>query len=245
MGILSLIKSTQPFKLVVKDRLFYNRFEYAIGFHLDEVSCLRELDHGYIDSMIQRRIAWREIAQQRVVGTINSNLFGKQPYSMISRRHKEITEKTVSDLHGLADVLLTTFVDFKLVVSVSNAHVYTNDLTLIEQLGALSGVTQKDYSRAVVCRPRDTIRLKNPRHQFRSYIKRTKLTDEQKIYLKNFLANQPGVRTSPALTVWINGVFHRTEDYFFIDHADMSWLTMLSLVRPGLIRKTMQIIPAK
>ena len=240
-----MTKSTQPFKLVVKDRLFYNRFEYAIGFHLDEVSCLRELDHDYIDSMIQRRIAWREIAQQRVVGTINSSLFGKQPYSMISRRHKEITEKTCSDLHGLADVLLTSTSDFKLVVSVSNAHVYTNDLVLIDQLGDLSGVTQQDYSRAVVCRPKDTIQLKNPRHQYRSYIKRTKLTDEQKTHLKNFLANQPTVRISPALATWINGAFYRTEDYFFIDHADMAWLTMLSLVRPGLIRKTMQIIPAK
>jgi len=236
---------TQPFKLVVKDRLFYNRFEYAIGFHLDEVSCLRELDHDRIDRMIQRRIEWREISRQRIVGTTKSGLIGKQPYSMISRRHKEITEKTCSDLHQLAEVLLTSTSDFKLVVSVNHAYVYTNDLTLIDQLGDLSGVTQQDYSRAVVCRPRDTIRLKNPRHQFRSYIKRTKLTDEQKTHLKNFLANQPTVRISPALATWINGVFHRTEDYFFIDHADMSWLTMLSLVRPGLIRKTMQIIPAK
>jgi hypothetical protein len=212
---------------------------------MDEVSCLRELDHVQIDRMIQRRIEWREISRQRIVGTTKSGLIGKQPYSMISRRHKEITEKTCSDLHQLAEVLLTSTSDFKLVVSVNHAHVYTNDLTLIDQLGDLSGVTQQDYSRAVVCRPRDTIRLKNPRHQFRSYIKRIKLTDEQKTHLKNFLANQPTVRISPALVTWINGVFHRTEDYFFIDHADMSWLTMLSLVRPGLIRKTMQIIPAK
>ena len=212
---------------------------------MDEVSCLRELDHDQIDRMIKRRIEWREISRQRIVGTTKSGLIGKQPYSMISRRHKEITEKTCSDLHQLAEVLLTSTSDFKLVVSVNHAHVYTNDLTLIDQLGDLSGVTQQDYSRAVVCRPRDTIRLKNPRHQFRSYIKRIKLTDEQKTHLKKFLANQPTVRISPALATWINGVFHRTEDYFFIDHADMSWLTMLSLVRPGLIRKTMQIIPAK
>ena len=212
---------------------------------MDEVSCLRELDHDQIDRMIQRRIEWREISRQRIVGTTKSGLIGKQPYSMISRRHKEITEKTCSDLHQLAEVLLTSTSDFKLVVSVNHAHVYTNDLTLIDQLGDLSGVAHQDYSRAVVCRPRDTIRLKNPRHQFRSYIKRIKLTDEQKTHLKKFLANQPTVRISPALATWINGVFHRTEDYFFIDHADMSWLTMLSLVRPGLIRKTMQIIPAK
>jgi hypothetical protein len=234
-----LTKSIQPFKLVVKDRLFYNRFEYAIGFHLDEVSCLRELDHAYIDSMIKRRITWREIALQRVKNNKSS------PYTILARRHKEITEKTISDLHGLANILLTTFADFKLVVSVSNAHVYTNDQTLIDQISDLSGITQKDYTRAVICRPKDTIRLKNPRHEFRSYIKRIKLTDEQKTHLINFLVNQPTARVSPALTTWLISKFHRTQDYFFIDHTGMSWLTMLSLVHPGLIRKTMQIIPTK
>ena len=232
---------TQQFKLIVKDRLFYNRFEYAIGFHIDEASCLRELDHSYIDSMIERRIAWREIAQRRIGGSI----VGHPGHTILTRRRKEITEQTVGDLHQLANALLTTFADFKLVVSVSNAHVYTNDLTLIDQLSELSGVTQKDYTRAVICRPKDTIRLKNPRHEFRSYIKRIKLTDEQKTHLINFLVNQPTARVSPALTTWLISKFHRTQDYFFIDHNGMSWLTMLSLVHPGLIRKTMQIIPTK
>ena len=229
----------QPFKIVVKDRLFYNRYEYAIGFHLDEASCLRELDHNYIDNMIQRRIEWQEIAQQRVKNNKSS------PYTILARRHKEITVKTIGDLHGLANVLLTTFADFKLVVSVSNARVYTNDQTLIDQISELSGITQKDYTRAVICRPKDTVRLKNPRHEFRSYIKRTKLTDDQKTHLANFLANQPTARVSPALTSWLTSKFHRTQDYFFIDCDGMSWLTMLSLVHPGLIRKTMQIIPTK
>jgi hypothetical protein len=73
-----------------------------------------------------------------------------------------------------------------------------------------------------------------------------KITDEQKNALKNFLKNQQeSARLSPALAHWITISFNRTQDYFFIDHSEMSWLTMLGLVRPGLIRKTMQIIPAK
>ena len=43
------------FKPVVKDRLFYDQYTYCIGFHLDEVSCLRELNHQYIDVIIDRR----------------------------------------------------------------------------------------------------------------------------------------------------------------------------------------------
>lgn len=234
-----MTKSTQPFKLVVKDRLFYNRFEYAIGFRLDEISCLRDLDHAAIDRVIERRIQWREIALQRVKNNKSS------PYTILARRHQEITAETVGNLHQLANLLLNNASDFKLVVSVNEGHIYTNDLSLIDLVSNLPGLTHKDYTRAIVGRPKDTIRLKNPRHQFRSYIKTIKLTDEQKTHLKNFLANQPTVRISPALASWMDDAFNRTQDYFFIDHADMAWLTMLSLVRPGLIRKTMQIIPAK
>jgi hypothetical protein len=39
--------------------------------------------------------------------------------------------------------------------------------------------------------------------------------------------------------------FLRTQDYFFVDHDTASWSSMLSLVRPGIIRKTLQIVTAK
>jgi hypothetical protein len=236
-----LTKTTRQFKIVIKDRLFYNRFEYAISFALDEVNCLRDLSHEEIDQTIARRIEWREIAQQR--WNNGSSLFRK--HNILGRRRKDITDKTVEDLHNLAEILLTSTADFKLVVSVSQGHVYTNDLKLIDQLDQLGPLLHKSYSQARVNRPLDTIQLKNPQHKFRSYFKTTKLTDNQKIHLTGFLSNQITVRMSPALNEWVNGSFNRTQDYFFVDHDEMSWLTMLGLVRPGLIRKTQQIIQAK
>jgi len=233
-----LTKTIQLFKSVFKDRLFYNRFEYSIGFYLQEVSCLRELNHAYIDTMIQRRIAWREVAQQRWHKSNNITT------NILARRRREISKDTIQDLHEIADLLLSTGADFKLVVSANHAHVYTNDLALIDQLSNLPSLEQKYYSRAIVTRPRDTIRLKNPLHQFRSYFKSVKLINEHHLYLKNFLTSQPDIRVSPAFQNWLEGVFNRTQDYFFVDHDSMQWLTMLGLVRPGLIRKTMQIIPA-
>ena len=97
----------------------------------------------------------------------------------------------------------------------------------------------------MINRPQNTIYLKNPQHQFRSYFKITKLTQDQKTHLTGFLLNQHTVRLSPALDEWIVGPFNRTQDYFFVDHNEMSWLTMLGLVRPGLIRKTQHIIQTK
>jgi len=233
-----LTKTTQLFKLVFKDRLFYNRFEYSIGFYLQEVSCLRELNHDYINTMIQRRIAWREVAQQRWHKSNNITT------NILARRRREISEDTIQDLHTLADLLITTGADFKLVVSANHAHVYTNDLSLLDQLDNMPSLENKYYARAIVARPRDTIRLKNPQHRFRSYFRSVKLSTEHRTYLKNFLISQPTARISPAFQVWLDGVFNRTQDYFFVDHDSMQWLTMLGLVRPGMIRKTMQIIPS-
>jgi hypothetical protein len=228
------------FNPIKKDRLFYDQFEYCISFHLDEVSCLRVLDHNKINDVIERRKQWREISQQRWLN-------GRQRHGIImSRRHRDITEKTIQDLHALARVLLQTTYKFKLVVSVQQGYVYTNDKTLIDQLSCMPELSLKTYSQAVVNRPKNTIQLKNSNYKFRSYFKIEKLTGSQKDLLCNFLTNQTNqVRLSSALSKWFAQPYNRTQDYFFIDHKDMTWLTMLSLVHPGLIRKTMHIISAK
>lgn len=238
-----MTSSTLKFKSVAKDRLFYNRFEYSISFTLDEASCLRDLSHAEIDATIERRREWREIALQRWHKT--GTILGQRPQNILGRRRKEITDTTVENLHTLAELFLTTGADFKLVVSVNQGHVYTNNLAFIQQIDQFDFLTQKYCSQAKINRPANTIQLKNPRHQYRSYFKITKLSDEQKTYLTGFLLNQKTVRMSPALDEWIVGPFNRTQDYFFVDHNELSWLTMLSLVRPGLIRKTQQIIQAK
>jgi hypothetical protein len=176
----------------------------------------------------------------------SGSILGQKQHNILGQRRKEITDETVENLHAVAELLLTTSADFKLVVSANQGYLYTNDLTLIDQLNRLNGLERKSYCCALVIRPKNTIQLKNPKHGYRSYFKITKITNDQKQDLINFLNNQrESVRISPALDEWIVGPFNRTQDYFFVDHNQMSWLTMLALVRPGLIRKTMQIIQAK
>jgi hypothetical protein len=227
--------------LIKKDRLYYDRFVYCLGFHLDEVSCLRVLDHDHIDQVIANRKQWREIAQQRWHN-------GRQKHGVgLSRpHHRLITETTVKDLHGLAEALLNTASEFKLVVGASQGYVYTNDLTLITQLDSRSELLNKTYTQAQVCRPKNTIQLKNPQHNYRSYLQVIKLNVQQKQQLVDFFHNQQDqIRLSPALKSWTTQPFNRTQDYFFVDHNTSSWLTMLSLVQPGIVRKTMHIIFAK
>ena len=236
---------TLKFKSIVKDRLFYDRFQYCISFGLTEISCLRdqELDCVRIRNMLDRRKQWREVAQQRWV-TLGQKHNAQQP--ILTRRWNEITDEVEQNLYDFADLLRNSGTDFKLVVSTNYGWVYTNSLELISQLKPMRMLTGKKYSKAVIDRPKNTILLKNPRHRFRSYFKITKITSQQKDMLINFLNNQQSsIRIGPALATWTTSAFHRTQDYFFVDHNEMSWLTMLALVHPGIIRKTQQIIQAK
>lgn len=213
-----------------------------MSFQLDEVSCLRVLDHEHIDAMMQRRQEWREMAQQRWVN-------GRQHTGVIlsSRSyHKDIGPETVDHLHQLARVLLAAVQDFKLVVSINQAWLYTNDVRLFDTLDQLPILKDKTYGRARVNRPRDTVLLANSVHDSRSYFKVTKLTATQKTVLVAFLQAQSAhVRLSPGLETWMRQSFNRTQDYFFVDYTGASWLTMLNLVHSGLIRKTLKIVTAK
>lgn len=230
---------TRKYNIVKKDRLYYDQFKYCIGFDLSEASCLRFLDHAMINDVIQRRKQWREIAQQRR---------GTSPLNQLNilRGWQAITEKTSENLHIVADVLMQTQLKFKLVVGANQCHVYTNDVALIDVLDNLDCLTYKTYTQAVIARDKNTIQLRNPKHQFRSYFRSTRISTQQKDHLVNFFHNQHSqVRISPALTRWFDQPFDYLQDYFFVDHDSQTWLTMLSLVSPGLIRKTMHIIPAK
>jgi hypothetical protein len=236
-----LTNLTLPFKNVSKDRLFYDQYRFSFGFVLPEVSCIRELNHDRIDDIVERRRSWRDAARLRW-NTFNQS-YGAKGWKY---RHKPITDEMVDNLHNFAQQLLTTDHDYKLVTSTSTGYVYTNGVELIEQLAKLEYLKQKRYQQAVTNRPKNTISLKNPKHQYRSYFKSIKLPSEQKDFLIQFFENQKGYsRPSPSLVEWFEMPYHRTQDYFFVDHDSVAWLTMLSLVQPGLIRKTMQIITAK
>lgn len=234
-----MTESAVKFLSVGKDRLFYNRFSYCIGFQQDEVSCLRELDHDLIDQQIQRRQQWREHTNMRWASVL-------KPVSTLNGRRKTIQPGTIEDLHTLASVLLHTVADFKLVVSMDQAHVYTNDSDLIDAIDCLPMLRHKTLTQAKVTRPKNTIQLQNPLHQYRTYFKATKLTTVQKQQLMDFLNNQAGhIRISPALKQWFGQGFNRTQDYFFVDFNSPSWASMLALVTPGLTRKTLCIVAAK
>lgn len=234
-----LNNNSLQFRCVDKDRLFYDQFQYAVNFYIEEANCLRDLSHDNIDYKLQRLSMWREIAQKRM-----GHLFASYPSAR--RSLNKITPEVRANLHVVATVLLDTSAIYKLVVSVNSGTVYTNDLDLLAQLDQVPCLQHKSYSEARVVRQKDTVRLRASPHRYRSYFRTQQLTPQQKEHLENFLQNQQQlIRIGPALQRWLDLPFNRTQDYFFVDYQKSSWASMLNLVVPGLIRKTMPIIVGK
>lgn len=229
-GLLYLIHHHLPFKTVASDRLFYDHWQYCINFRLAEVSALRDsLDTATINELLDRRQKWRERVRQR------------WPHNNFVRGHDAITDAVKTDLYDFAEFLTLTTEPYKMVISVDHCRIYSNSANLLDRIGRLPFIRNPGYSQAQITRAKNTIALKNPEYQYRSYFKSVKLTPEEKTRINEFLTRQ-AVRVSPALQEWISTPFVRAQDYFFIDYNSETWLTMLSLVRPGLIRKTVNIV---
>jgi hypothetical protein len=216
---------------VASDRLFYDHWQYCIRFRLDEVNCLRySLEAEDIDALLTRRDIWRQRVRTR------------WPQNNFVRTHTPITDTTRETLYAFADFLKCTTEPYKMVISVNQCWIYSNSPNLLERIDRLPFVSHSKFTQSVIVRPRNTVAVRHPRHQHRSYFRAVKLNDEEKQRILSFLQGQADVRISPALQDWIATPFNRTQDYFFVDYNAQSWLTMLSLVRPGLIRKTVQIV---
>lgn len=220
---------------MVRDRLFYDRFQYCLSFDLPEISCLRhhEFDPAVISQQLEGRRHWREVYSQGI---------GTRP----SGTWRPITPQIEQDLTGLAQQLKSVKNSFKLVVSVDHGRVYSNSRSLLDQLSQLPQLINCAWSEALIDRPRDSVKLQDSQYQFRSYFRANCVAENQKQNLINFLNSQHShVRISPALSKWIRNPYLYFRDYYFVDHDSMTWLTMLALVCPGTIRKTVQIVPAK
>ena len=199
-----------------------------MAFQMAEINVLRgNLDHQRITQTINNRRAWQ-----------------RQQHSQYQwRGYIPILDHVEKDLHALCDVLLSASSPYKLVVSAQSGWIYTNDVTLLKQLSNLPYIVSKFYTSVYIDRPRDTIKLKNSTHKFRGYFRAQRLTDEERVKLKNFLSNyQDVVRLSPALMHWKNRSRNWLSEHYFLDYSEQQWQLMLALVHPKLIRKTLDII---
>lgn len=153
----------------------------------------------------------------------------------------------VQNLHAMCDVLTNTQHQYKLIIESGLVRVYTNNYQLFNDITqAVPALYSVNYTQAVIDRPRNSIKLKESTYTNRTYLRSARISDQQKRSISQFLKNQDTIKLSPGLKNWTLYSEWRpgTESYYFVDHNDTAWMTMLSLIYPGLIKNTIQIIKA-
>ena len=136
---------------------------------------------------------------------------------------------------------------YKLIVCGDFGYFYTNNFDDIEQLKKHDFLDIKNIKQAVVDLPLNSMRIQNAKHNIRTYFSNQKITNEQKHNLKQFIESQTEVRASPGLQSFFYkypGYFYISDNYF-VDYDTESFLTMLKLVAPVKIRKTVTLIRDK
>ena len=230
-----MLKESSLYKVEVDHRssLYYNQYEWCITINISEASCLRHLGSVQFESAIRNAKIWAE-------------------KDVWTDRSWSVTKEAA--LRETRDVLVTETQPFKTVISFNTVSIYTNRRRLADRLIDLGndGIHMRLVREAVISKPAGVIQLQESRYAYRTYFRERKYTRDQRDMLKNFLdSRRDTLRVSPALSDWVTGNvgyilnLNYSRSHFFVDHDHPNEGTMLSLVMPGIVRKTMPIETTK
>lgn len=219
---------------------------------------IRYRKHAEIDKFVDFRLMLQEKYD------LESRTYSAYSGPMVQHRqwgfhdlNQVVNECSRKDLHNLLDIILDIDDDYRLTVSCDDGYIYTNHLSKFDKVFS---DTYAEYigTREVQCDvPDGCIRIRNSAYKFRTYFSEQILELSQAESLASILINQDGVRMSPALTVWADskGKYGYVSYWkskmsvlrgsYFIDHDELGILTLLSLVTPLKVKRTLQIINDK
>jgi len=243
MDTLSLINSNPEFEVVNSSQLYFDQFEYRAVFYLQELPCLRNLKND--PDKDRKMISWNLSQRKKFKDHLRHVNWGGNWHSRSEGLPigDEVEENLLSFYN-----FYTLESDTKRLIIQSGGYgyLYTNNKKYIEELSKLPFIKNVHVYQINVAFAKGTIRLKNPKHSYRLYFKDRKITKQQKSYLVNFLKNYEGqIRLGPALTHWV-----KKDEYcylygnFFVEYDHESFVSMLSLVSPSTVRKTVTLIKA-
>ena len=229
------VSSLYKVQLDHRSSLYYAQYEWCITINISEANCLRYLDLAQFERAIRNAKHWR----QEIVS------YAQLP----SERWTDAKEQA---LRLARDCLLAETEPFKTVVSYNTVSVYTNRPVLADRLEA-DGFELRLVRQARVTKPANVVQLRESQYAYRTYFRERQINLEQRNMLANFLnSRRDTLRVSSALDNWVNGKFIgyiRNHSYsrahYFVDHDHPNEGTMLSLVMPGIVRKTMPIQTTK
>jgi hypothetical protein len=222
-------------KIEKRNRLYHDRFQYALSFSLDEIYMIRELPGA------EKLQYW---ADRRMIAQGNSNL----PY------YSRLTPESVQRLHDTQNQLLGFEQPFKFTVSFNQAWVYTSDYSDLEHLYSFLRSGEKllhwrihGIRKAEVVGDPNIINLKKSKYSSRVYFKDRKVSEDLRIQLDAWLNNNANaVKPSMGLTRWLGKARSWRSDYmqryFYIDCTDSSYHTLFAMTFPGVFRRAVPIV---
>lgn len=232
----SLLKQVHT---VDRGSLFFNQWEWSVLAALPEAGCVRGRTVASTDSAIENR---KRYEHQR----FNLGWAKKANVTVF-------TDLVVNRLHTVARWLETQTEPYKLVTEQGRVTLYSNSFDQIQDF--VQTIAPFDLfwmiKQAVLTLPANAIMLKGaPKYQYRTFFRGRELTDHNKTVLKDWINNMAGeVKASPSMRKWLNGTGYRwnyqanqCESYYFVEHNDAKLDVWMSMVSPGLVRKTMQVL---
>ncbi len=205
-----------------RDRLYFDQWEYAFSFHLNEAHTLRIRDAEKLKEYVRIRLSWSHW-QNRYTDQVVDNL-----------------QTALAHINAIAE-------PFKLVVSGNWGTIYTNHVNLANDfVAACPGANRPRVKQAVVDRPRDTVLLLEPTYKLRSYFKAQHFPGSKIPALREFFAAQgTAIKPSPGMKQFLKGTApgnHWFPDHYYVDYDEPVYATMLALIMPRPFRKTLSIV---
>ena len=199
-----------------RDRLYYDQYQYRLGWWLPYTYLLRCRDHVEIES----RVA-------------------------VNRLFRTISPTDLEYVRRVFDLMPQISVPYKRVLHLDWVYFYTDHAQdIIDILAPHMPHRSYEYVRAEVTLPRDTILLQNPRHSLRTYLRDRQLDTVTGERLRQFfLTRRDHWGFSDAFRWRLDRAAHfqHMHDYFFFDHDDQRDCLMLEMAVPGIVRVTKPI----
>jgi hypothetical protein len=215
---------------VATSQLYFGQYQHCLSFGMLYSGQMRKLN----PEQILANIRWKN--------SRNVDWFSQDRVPEIQE------ERTMAELAclELASELRSAAEPFKRVCYWASQAIYSNDHAWLLHLSRLPGMTNQLLSTAVVSLPHNQVQLKESKWAWRSYFREQHMDQPECARLRDF--------------------FHSREDYFritdsfqhrlaqsrfymqrwqFVDHHTEADITMLTMVHPGLVRKTIPITVTK
>lgn len=224
------------------DRLYFNKYQYCLNFHLSRAGCLRNLAKDDVHDL-------EFLVTQRFVRQTRWGWLGPSATYRDDISTEAYKQRVLDDLITAARILHPHLELMRMIVSGHYVYLYSNNLDTLQELTKIPqfSVCAK-LCQIEIDRPANTILLHNSLYLKRSYFRERWIDASRKEALQNFLTRQDDIRLGPALKSCLNGknISYKGETllqrYFFFDHNSDSTAVMLELVAPGTIRRTVPVL---